>query len=652
MYKAELELEKRLNDIALANVPSTSYENIVVVPKKIHEAPLNMSPADFDLRDLAIEQKMNVISLNAIVDKLGWKPSKIMSDVTKEMIADYQLEMTRNMKDGLYIPASIDNDPLEDPQAPDVLTTQEEEDTRTQLKAEVTRLGEIQAALAEIPNDIRRAEQTLEQQLATKLLRADRLYRSDMLQRARAKALYRREFDTAWLEFHDVALPAHVNQLEIEQSDVTARVEALTRSITDSIKNASEYQREVSQVRDENARRNKIYEDTVRTLNQGANFITMLPDETIDEYKQRLRDIGASTANGSAVEAAASLLYTDRLREKMAEITRDDVLVGDFIRRLSTDERYSLVKMFDSFKKKVLEIFGQNNRLMSADDLVNISEGISDSVLVEAIKEPGQFKKATDRSPKVFTVEEGIESRYALSPDGSTLSQARQQALLAFANEGRKLPRMTQLNPRSEAIYRAELGLIEEFIQRRDGSGKAKASRGAQEDLEGRLEWSGISGKGLHSSYPQILPFGLIELSPHKLFYENVLKITRKGKHLTGFPNVKVSNEFVSFIFKILDGHQPALRDVNQLSVGEKQLFDSLIFTAGLQKKVDSIGSGVKQTLKERLALIEGEISSGNTNDMLIKEARKILQHLARMKIIGHRTAAAHLKQLINAQRG
>jgi hypothetical protein len=98
MYKAELELEKRLNDIAIASVPATSYENIVVVPKRKQEVSLKMSPDEFDLRDLAYDQKMAVISSNAIVNKLGWKPSKIKSDVTKLMIQEFQLEQMKNIK--------------------------------------------------------------------------------------------------------------------------------------------------------------------------------------------------------------------------------------------------------------------------------------------------------------------------------------------------------------------------------------------------------------------------------------------------------------------------------------------------------------------------------------------------------------------------
>jgi hypothetical protein len=720
MYKAELELEKRLNDIALANVPATSYENIVIVPKFKHYAPLDMSPDEFDLRDLAIEQKMNVISLNAIVNKLGWKPSKIKSDVTKEMIADYQLEMMKNVKNGVYIPASVDLDLLELPDPPLALDPRDEKRTRESLSTLATRLAEVQGILRDAPNAIAAAQAGIGRKLEEDILRVDTLYPTNPLKRARRRATLRRQFDADIEKLTTVEAPNYIARLQTEYNDLMGQIDAINQALQDSSKNTSDYQRELSGVRDENARRRKIYEEQIRTLNRGVNIVAMLPDETVDEYKQRLKDIGDSTANGTAVEAAASLLYTDRLREKMTEITRDDVLVGDFIRRLSTDERYSLVKVWDTFKKKVLEIFGRDNKFMSADDLVNIAEELADIVAIRAIAEPVQFKEDDVREAapiRAFVVEEGTDpavaappERYVLSRNAASLRSARKEALLAYANEGRPIPRQRTLNPDSEAIYRAELALIEEFIRRRGGGGESRTlptltdepgpifsepripdiedlrdevrkmqDEAADEDFRAQLNQfltitdarelvrrfnasrlhfafenrgRGLSGRGLHAKYPKIMPFGLIELSPHKLFYENVLKITRKGKHLTGFPNVKVSNEFVTFIFKILDGQQPTLRDVNQLSAGEKQLFDSLIFTAGLQKKVDSTGSGVKQTLKDRLRLIEGEIEAGNTSDLLIKEARKILQHLARMKIIGHRAASGHLKQLINAQRG
>jgi hypothetical protein len=442
----------------------------------------------------------------------------------------------------------------------------------------------------------------------------------------------------------------------------------------------------------------------------------------------------------------------------MAEITRDDTLIGTFISGLSVDQRYSLVKIWETFKKKVLEIFGVNNKNLSVDDLSNIAGEMADIVAVRAVAEPYMFKEVDERDAlplRAFAVEEGSEipalggaraeapetktevplsskkklvplDPFELTPNGQKLTAVRRDALIKYANEGGVVPTFPNaLTARNELIYQEELSraakhnvrrekrerAIARQLAEREASGEepvgftpeapaefdfalselqlaiqAVASDLADEDAKDRLlavmtdsatgnprtkeslvkvlKTSGFykdviarvptrgSGmKGMSIKYPKIVPFGLIEVSPHKLFYENILKITRKGKHLTGFPNVKVSNDFVSFLFKILDGGQPTLKDVNKLSVGEKQLFDSVVFTAGLQKKVEDTGSGVKQKFKDRLALIEGEISAGNTSDELIKEARQILQHLARFKIIGHRAAAGHLKQLISVQR-
>lgn len=727
MYKTELELEKRLNDIALANVPSTTFENIVIVPRLPKHTPLEMSPDEFDLRDLAIDQKMNVISLNAIVNKLGWKPSKIKSDVTKEMIADYQLEMMRNLKNGKYIPASLDWNPVPEPVPPEVLNPRGQTLATRQLRRVTAQISELQEILNELPNRWIAFKENWE------------MRRGEALADARNPGL-KREVMATFREELEQATDG-VNQFEVDRRADLVNFEgealALTQSLTDSSANRSEYERELAEVRKENARRRALYEDQVRTLNTGLNFVPMLPDESAEEYRQRIRDIGDSTNDGDAVQAAAELLYSDRLRERMKEITRDDALIGTFIASLTGDNRYAINKIWESFKKKVLEIFGVNNPNLSVDDLVNISEEMNDIVVARAIAEPVEFKDDAyldelERAPlKAVTIVEGTdpaveESKkpeyppYKISKVNAGIINPRTKTNLEnYANGLGPLPK---LNPKIELIrqaaFRTEVEYIEEYRRKRQkamdraaGGGESLAPLRRSDEgfaspvsspepspeiveipslavLQSELENTipeqdkidrllaiptavelikvankagirfkfqtgrGLSGRGIKDQYPKIQPFGLIEISPHKLFYENALKITRKGKHLTGFPNVKVSNEFVKFMFKILDGDQPTLRDVNQLSVGEKQLFDSVVFTAGLQKKVESTGSGVKQKLKDRLALIEGEIEAGNTNEELIKEARQILQHLARMKIIGHRAASGHLKQLINAQRG
>jgi hypothetical protein len=755
MYKTELELEKRLNDLAYANVPTDSYENIVIVPRKKQEVALEMSPDEFDLRDLGYEQKMAVISSNAIVNKLGWKPSKIKSDVTKEMIADFQLEQMKNIKQGVYIPSSLDLDLVEDPPEP-ASAIYGREDVQRIIDEQAVLANaqkETQSSLTNLPEVLEHMKEQWAQRLGANLARADVIYPAG-LKRATAKLRIRKAADQELADILGESVLYRAG-LEREYTEREAVLSDLSTTLRESEEDKSEYERQLTEVQKENARRRKIYEDQIRLLNSGRNLVAMGENETVDEYKQRLRDIGDSTTNQDAVESAATLLYTDRLREKMGEITRDDVLIGDFIRRLNSDERFSLIKFWDSFKKKVLEIYGQNNQYMSSDDLVGIAEELADQVAIRAAQEPDIFKEAEIVRPlQAFAVQEGIDPAvaglrgpYVFSKSVKYLPVSRREALKRYV-DGERLPVFKKpLGDFNQGLFDKEVGLINTWISAGVGGDSGGAPvRGlrtfeitgisprrpspvtgtrrpppvpvgarassldrpptagaraqaftdalpgfadlqlgvqafadglADQDEKDRLlallevpnrpllikrlaiaglldavvAQSGQTGRGLHPKYPKNFPFGVIEISPHKLFYENILKITRKGKHLTGFPNVKVSDAFVRFMFKIIEGGQPTLKEVNTLSAGEKQLFDSVVFTAGLSRDVETTGSGVKQDLKNRIALIEGEIEAGNTNPQLVKEARKILQHLARMKIIGHRAAATHLKQLIQAQR-
>jgi hypothetical protein len=748
MYKTELELEKRLNDIALASVPTGTFENVVVVPKFAHHVPLDMSPDEFDLRDLAIEQRLNTIANNAIVDKLGWRPSKIKSDVTKEMIKDFQFEQMQNIKKGKYIPPSIDLDLLELPEEPPILEDRDQLALIQRLRGLTRDLKAKETEIVTAEQEFARLKEGLSTLLSQNLARASRL--SNAVARGRATAQARTAFSNA-MDDLNARRPAEIADLRLEYATLEGLIADGQQVLDDSEMNRSAYLREVNAVQQENARRRKIYEDEVRYLNQGRNYIPMREDETADEYKERLREIGVSTGNEDAIQAAAELYNTDKLREKMQEITNDGVLVGDFIRRLDrADERFAVVRAFDLFKKKVVEIFGVNNRYMTSDDLINIAdeviamvatqvaEGIPvesrDYVDVDVVVEeegtPRELLSPSKASPARSPVASGPE--YVLTKEAKKLPVGRREALIRYSKGAplQKVFQGKQISRESIELYEQEARRIDAFLaERRRPASSGGADLGSDvagvtppflplppaerpkirpetgvfgessdtrtppwADLQQELEREranaatmdqqevidtllaqpnkisllvkaaelgytfdyekALSGRGISSRYPKRVQFGLIEISPHKLFYENILKVTRKGKHLTGFPNVKVSNDFVSFMFKVLDGAQPTLRDVNKLSVGEKEIFDAVVFTAGLQKKVESTGSGVKQSLKDRLALIEGEVEAGNTNDDLIKEARKILQHLARMKIIGHRAAAGHLKQLISVQRG
>ena len=147
-FRRELDLEERLNKIASKAVREPDQEQFTNPCKSSVSKPMSTSKETTDIndiRELTMEAQLSKISTNAIIDKLGFKPSKIKSAVTKEMILDYQNEMLKPIELGgvkyKYHPSSLDLDldeyvPVHD----DVLTVAKEKEARREMSRIATRM--------------------------------------------------------------------------------------------------------------------------------------------------------------------------------------------------------------------------------------------------------------------------------------------------------------------------------------------------------------------------------------------------------------------------------------------------------------------------------------------------------------------------------
>jgi hypothetical protein len=84
---------------------------------------------------------------------------------------------------------------------------------------------------------------------------------------------------------------------------------------------------------------------------------------------------------------------------------------------------------------------------------------------------------------------------------------------------------------------------------------------------------------------PEYAIFGEIVVMLSRLYYNNILSVrTKSGRAIDGFRNAKVSNYFVDIVMEMY-----ANKNVSDLikdsSVDEKNLMNSLLFQAKLQKK-------------------------------------------------------------------
>jgi hypothetical protein len=158
-------------------------------------------------------------------------------------------------------------------------------------------------------------------------------------------------------------------------------------------------------------------------------------------------------------------------------------------------------------------------------------------------------------------------------------------------------------------------------------------------------------GKGVEREfYPKLVPFGAIMISPAQLFYYKLLRVREPTKHsIRGMPDVRVSDDMVYILMKIINGGTPSMTELKALSDDEKTIYDAIIMKAKLHKEMpqsyaQSVESSINK-LKKRLELLEGEWSAGNDNTLIKKELNSVIRQLTELKAISEVEGRKYLKQ-------
>jgi hypothetical protein len=156
-------------------------------------------------------------------------------------------------------------------------------------------------------------------------------------------------------------------------------------------------------------------------------------------------------------------------------------------------------------------------------------------------------------------------------------------------------------------------------------------------------------GSGLpHRVLPSKFVFGKIKIDLNKLFYRNILSITdNKGKQMNGYPNKRVSDNFVDVIFKILENKTITKTDLKNIH-SERMIYDNLIVLSGIHKS-KSIPTTIEDTapeMKNRLGLIVGEIEAGNSNKELLKELHELLFKMSQINLISRSAATKYYNNI------
>jgi hypothetical protein len=486
-----------------------------------------------------------------------------------------------------------------------------------------------------------------------------------------------------------------------DQRDIADRYAAINREIGTLTMQSEAQQRFLDQIPiniQDNATENervstynrgllKARSEELNILNRGRLNITQELGESDEDFKQRLLDVGQVTVDPLEMEKNAQLRQVTRFKKFMEQIIDDNSKIETVIKiaapiknMFTLDQDYDKIFLYNKYwtalKKNYLDVFGEKNKDVTADEIVEFFDNVIAKV---SFQEKSKDKIPDDELPPL-PFEAPLRNAFLTRPlppiyrgkakSPSSAEVRREQEELdarlfqstnpAFPAElgdqnPHKMDKLTLLKLYGTRYY-ADTGVR---VDKSLPVGQIREIFADYDYFPSKLEYeirdrrgqSSISsyftkGSGI-KKYPATVPMGKIMIKPNDLIYKNNLIIkNHAGNALTGIKQQKVTDELVEIIMNLLNGKQINHNDLKKIDLYEKQLLDNLLYLSGLHKTIDNTLSHTRQAMKHRLELIEGEISAGNTNPDLKKELHGLLLKMAHGGLISNPQAYSHYRNL------
>lgn len=466
-----------------------------------------------------------------------------------------------------------------------------------------------------------------------------------------------------------------------------ADIYAMNQALDDNDVNISLNQAEKSRVDNINKQRSSIFIDEMNLLNSGNFKMDQYPNETDEEYLDRLKDTAETPGNNYYTEVEAELENIKKFKENMKDLIRSDIVIESVQRNLDTDTIFAINKIFTLVKGKFLKLFGFNNKSLTTDEIVEFLTNMTNTnaPLITG-NEPTQM--AVVNVPAVLPPGAPITADIVINNANNALifenkrtndklflklGQDKKKVFVMFSHDGNVGtflnvffgPTKTTSKEYNRSIKKLllELGLtkaelttlfgkeptninIETFLEH-NGITVEPTTDYKYEVEPGSTRGQHIYGMGIEK-LPQFCTLGKVLIRLDRLFYKNILSVLTSTKsNISGFKPCPVSDEFVNIVMKLCKKIQPTMADIKTLKLNEKELYDTLLYLSGIHKSVDVHTRDTSiDKLKEKLAIVEGEITSGNNNTKMLDELLMVLDKLSHLGVISRADAKRHFEEI------
>jgi len=664
LQERDLELKKQLADINNASVKKLMKKepDLPIVETKKKKLMTNTPQAigDLALRDLAFQVQLDDIAEKAVGGK-DVVPSKVNREVTPEMIADFEDAKKVSVvgPDGQeykYNPSALDLTLEEyipvhdfpDEVTVDVIKQGKEEEHKKLLNEYVkyeTDIKDIKGIMSDIKDQYNQ-------------LRSDFQAKKDAASTKHLKKIEQDKINKLTKRYNadNAEFSKQIDRIQKKMKNIEADITNLDAMEADLLNKLDENVAKKEQVLRTNESKIGSYIQDIQALNVGLD-ITRNIGETDAEYAQRLMLLSQPLVSSGEEEEAIKRKQFLRMKSNLGKLTSNTVLAEAATKQLTPDEQFEYNKREPVINKKFLEVYGFNNKRITAEDIANfITNLINENPvsLVSSSIPAGKTIASSKEEPDATPTPEA--SRVSLSP----------AAMFSAIPAGQRLKQYLRSEPYNFTIpFKATIPQVLDLYDQnnieipddiiRDFGNDADKTRAKQinKDIRGNplgvraaAEPEPLVGVGV-KQYPKLVKFGKIYISADDLYFKNILKVRSSKKvAIVGIPNIKVSEDLATILLKIIDGGKVSKSHLNLLSKKERHIYDQICIMSGLHKTHDNTFDTTAQELKQQLETVEGEVFAGNNNPELLKEIHHLLWTMNSVGLISGVVALNHYKDM------
>jgi len=142
----------------------------------------------------------------------------------------------------------------------------------------------------------------------------------------------------------------------------------------------NDIERQNAIIRENNKAKVKEYGNTLNLMNKGKMNTEQQPNETDEEYLNRLRRNAEIEVPTEQVEDM-KFITNQRFRKNMKTLLRNDVLIEQVMNSLTNTEKNDINKRMPLFKTEFEKNFGVNNKLLDITDILNFIKKFFENIL-------------------------------------------------------------------------------------------------------------------------------------------------------------------------------------------------------------------------------------------------------------------------------